>query len=301
MNAYSGQIAALAAALGWTVSAVCWTAAGKSVGSLVVNTVRLVIAFILFLIYGALFHGEAIPLSASQYAWFWLGLSGVVGYFLCDLCLFRSFLMMGPRLGLLIFSMSPIVASLCGWWWLDERLVARDILGIAVALSGVTWVVLESPTKKTPAAGEHHFSWLGALFAFLAMVCQGVAAVISKIGLRHFDSPIAATQIRVVAGLICFIVLMGALRKLKPCLDVFRHGKLMLIMTTGSIAGPAAGVALLLYALTKIQTGLAMTFMSLTPVMVIPFSVLIFKERVSPRAICGAVVAVVGLSLLLQL
>ena len=300
MDAYSGQIAALAAALGWTISAVCWTAAGKHVGSLVVNTVRLVIALLLFLLYGALFRGEAIPFSAPLHAWFWLGLSGIVGYFLCDLFLFRSFLMLGPRLGLLIFSMSPIIASLCGWWWLNETLVAKDMLGIATALTGVTWVVLESPRKKPRQPGDHHFSWLGALFATLAMVCQGVAVVISKVGLRNFNSPAAATQIRDIAGLVCFIVLMTILKRLKPCIDVFKHGKVMLIMSTGSVAGPAVGVALLMFALVRVPAGLVMTFVSLTPVMVIPFSIVIFKEHVSPRAVLGALVAVAGLAVLLH-
>lgn len=299
MNEYSGHIAALAAALGWTISAVCWTAAGKRVGSLVVNTVRLIIAIALLVVYGWLASGELIPLSAPRHAWIWLSVSGVTGYFLCDLLLFRSLLLIGPRLALLILSLAPIVTALCGWWWMDERLSLKDILGVIIALSGVVWVVLESPRRRTADGNPYHLSWTGAIFAFLAMISQGASAVISKIGMRDFASPVAATQIRVMAGLVCFIILLFFLGRLKACAATFKDRKTILILSIGSVAGPTVGVALLMYALTQIPSGLAMTFISLTPVMIIPFSIFIYKERVSPRAIIGAIVACCGLSLFL--
>lgn len=298
MNEYAGQIAALTAALGWTISAVCWTAAGKRVGSLVVNTVRLAIALALFIVYGWVMNREPIPLSATPEAWLWLSISGVTGYFLCDLFLFRSMLLIGPRLALLILSLSPLIASICGWFWLNERLSAMDLTGMVIALSGVMWVVLESPKRKIPAGTHVHFSWIGALFAFLAMLNQGVAVVVSKMGMREFNAPAEATQIRVIAGLICFAILMPILGRHKQCFTVFKDRRSIGIIVLGSLAGPTIGVALLMYALTQIPSGLAMTFISLTPVMIIPFSVLLFKEHVSARAILGAVVAYAGLMLM---
>jgi drug/metabolite transporter (DMT)-like permease len=298
MNEHAGQIAAMAAALGWTISAVCWTSAGKRVGSLVVNTVRLVIALALFVVYGWLIKGEPIPLGASQHAWLWLSISGAMGYFLCDLFLFRSLLLIGPRLALLILSLAPLVASLCGWWWLNERLSSRDILGMIIALSGVIFVVFESPRRKRPPGTHVHFSWLGILFAFLALLNQGASVVLAKIGMRDFESPIAATEIRVIAGLICFAILMPILGRHKQCLAVFKDRRTISIIAVGSLAGPTIGVALLMYALTQIPSGLAMTFISLTPIMIIPFSVLLFKEHVSVRAILGAVVACAGLMIM---
>jgi len=300
MNSFSGYIAALAAALGWTISAVCWTAAGRRVGSLVVNTVRLILAIAIFMVYRAITHGDLLPADAPPHAWLWLSLSGVAGYFICDLFLFRSMLLIGPRMALLIFSLAPIVSSLVGLWWLKERLTSTNIIGMTIALAGVTWVVLESPRKKDADGNYYHFSWLGALFAFLAMISQGFAAVMSKVGMLEFNDPIAATHIRVVAGLICFLVLMGVLGKLGSCASTFKQGRVMGILTAGSVAGPVTGVALLMYALTRIPCGLAMTFISFTPVMIIPFSVLIFKERVSPRAILGALVACAGLAIMLN-
>ncbi len=152
MSEHIGAIAALSAALCWTISVLCWTAAGKRVGSLVTNTVRLVIALPLLMLYCWLVDGSPVPLSASPTAWAWLALSGVVGFFLCDLCLFQSLLLIGTRLALLIFSLAPLVASFFGWWWLNERLSILEITGIAIALAGVIWVVGESPQRNEASA-----------------------------------------------------------------------------------------------------------------------------------------------------
>jgi drug/metabolite transporter (DMT)-like permease len=299
VNSFSGYMAALAAALGWTISAACWTAAGRRVGSLVVNTIRLVLAIAVFMAYRAAAHGQLLPADVPHHAWLWLSLSGVTGYFICDLFLFRSMLLIGPRMALLIFSLAPIVSSLVGLWWLDERLTQRNVAGMAVALAGVIWVVLESPRKKDSDGNYYHFSLTGALFAFLAMISQGFAVVMSKVGMTELADPVAATHIRVIAGLICFLVLMAALGKLGKCAAVFKQPGTMGILTAGAIAGPVAGVALLMFALARIPCGLAMTFISFTPVMIIPFSIIIFRERVSPRAMLGALVACAGLAVML--
>ncbi len=299
MSEHIGAIAAIGAALCWTISALCWTAAGKRVGSLVTNTVRLVIALPLLMLYCWLVDGSPVPLSASPTAWAWLALSGVVGFFLCDLCLFQSLLLIGTRLALLIFSLAPLVASFFGWWWLKEHLSILEITGIVVALAGVIWVVGESP-QRNEASAPPRLRWQGVLFASLAMFCQGIASVIAKVGLNEFSSPVAATEIRVIAGLICFAILMPAAGKHRQCIAVFTDRFTMPVIIGGAIAGPTVGVALLMYSFTKIPTGLAMTFASLMPVMVIPFSIFLHKERVSARAILGAVVACAGLALLLR-
>ena len=138
-----GEVAAILAAVGWTVSAVCWTSAGRRIGSLAVNIIRLVIAMGIFLVFGQLVAGEWIPLSAPASSWIWLGASGVVGFFLCDLFLFKSLVVMGPRLTMVIFSLSPVVAALCALWGLDEVLSTRDMLCIAIALAGVIWGIID--------------------------------------------------------------------------------------------------------------------------------------------------------------
>ncbi len=294
---YIGEITALGAALCWSISAVCWTSAGERVGSLVVSAIRMFIAVPLFMLYGHFVLGAMLPLSAPLNAWIWLLLSGLVGFFLCDLCLFKAFLLMGPRLTLLIFSLSPLATSLIGWLGLNEQLAGWNFLGMIIALTGVIWVVLEAPRPRCNKR-IFSFNWKGGLLAFIAMLSQSAAAVMSKVGLNQMDSAVAATEIRLIGGLACYIILMFLLRKWHKFVPALKNVRTMAILTTGTVLGPCIGVALLMFSFQHISTGMTMTFTSLTPVLVIPFTVVIYKEHVSIRAVIGAIIAFTGLALL---
>ena len=113
---------------------------------------RLSVILALFLAYGWLVNGEPLPLSASAHTWFWLGLSGIVGFFLCDLFLFKSMLIIGPRLTLLVFSLAPIIAALCGWIWLSEELSTRDPTPLGLPFS-------QKPTHSFHAPLDEEGSW----------------------------------------------------------------------------------------------------------------------------------------------
>ena len=104
MQSHLGEIAALATACCWTVTALAFEASGKRVGSLVVNLIRLCLGFAFLSLYTLIFRGRLLPLDATPHAWFWLSLSGVVGFFFGDLfqswlnryCRLRSFSRLHP-------------------------------------------------------------------------------------------------------------------------------------------------------------------------------------------------------------
>ena len=66
----------------------------------------------------------------------------------------------------------------------------------------------------------------------------------------------------------------------------------------GAFFGPFLGVSFSLIAVKYTETGVAATLMALAPVFIIPPAILIQKERVSTRAVLGAIVAVTGSALL---
>jgi len=59
------------------------------------------------------------------------------------------------------------------------------------------------------------------------------------------------------------------------------------------------GVTLSMVAVTYTQAGIAQTLMSLMPVLIIPIVWVLYKQRTSWRGILGAVVAVIGVAILL--
>src|SRR5665647_2632177 len=70
-QSHLGEIAALATALCWTITAVTFEAAGKKVGSISVNLIRLVIAFLLISIYNLFSRGMILPIDATGSMWAW--------------------------------------------------------------------------------------------------------------------------------------------------------------------------------------------------------------------------------------
>ena len=298
MSIYYGEIAALLTAFCWMLSSLCWTVAGERVGSLVVNIIRLLVALPMLLLIAALSQTETFPFSASAHTWRWLGLSGFFGFFVCDLFLFRSFLMIGPRLGLLILSLSPPLTALIGWLILGEHLTLTNWVGMGLTLTGVVWVIFESPSPAAGTGRRYVFSMAGGLMAFVGAFAQAVAIVTAKMGMQDGCTAIAATQIRLVTGLGSFILLILLLRRGSSVFKAFRDRRALGVIALGAVFGPVVGVTLMMVSVSLISTGLAQTFLSTSPVMIIPFMWLFYKERMGWQASAGAIVACAGVALL---
>ena len=103
-QSHFGEIAALLTAVFWTVTSMSFEVAGKRIGSLTVNLLRLYLAFIIYALYLYFVRGMAFPTDASGHAWFWLSISGLIGFVIGDLLLFQAFVVVGARISMLIIS-----------------------------------------------------------------------------------------------------------------------------------------------------------------------------------------------------
>jgi drug/metabolite transporter (DMT)-like permease len=301
-QAHVGEFCALGTALLWTLCTLAWTSAGKRVGATAVCFNRLVIATLMLMIYGKIFHGAWLPLDASPRVWAILLVSGFLGFFLADLAIVKSFLIIGPRLALLLQSLTPPAVVLIAKLRLGETFGFMNWIGMAITLSGVVWVVLERPESPKEMHHRKDFAW-GIFLAALAALLGAVSQVLSKeaigdVGDGGFD-PFAITLMRILGGIACFPLLLtinGSWRHIGKAAINFR---VMSIIFLGTISGPFFGVALNMKALGLCSTGVVATLINTTPVIVLPLMILIYKEKVSPRAAIGAVISVVGVAILM--
>jgi len=292
---YAGEIAALATACCWTVTSMAFESAGKRIGSLPVNLIRLVMAFGFLTAYGAIARGVPLPIDATAEAWAWLAISGVVGFAVGDLCLFRAFVVVGARLSMLMMALVPPFTALIGLALLGEELGPLDLLGMGLTVFGVAWVVLERKKARGGAASRPPVS--GILLGLGGAFGQAVGLVLSKYGMRDYD-PFAATQIRVMAGVVAFAVIFTVAGIWPRVVEALRNRPAMSRTALGAVFGPFLGVSLSLLAVKHTETGVAATIMSIVPVLIIAPAALIFKEKVTARAVLGAVVAVGGVAVL---
>ena len=300
MEQYYGEIAGVGTAICWTATSMFFEAAGKRIGSLSVNLIRLVMAFLLLGSVTWITRGLFIPLDASTHNWIWLALSGLIGFTIGDLLLFQAFVVVGARISMLIMALSPPVAAIAGWIILDETMEYSAILGMVITLTGIMMVVLNKPAKDANGKKAKFKDWfnnpVGLLLAFGGATGQAIGLVLSKKGMADYDV-IASTHIRVMAGAIGFMIVFFFMRRWHKVFAALKNGKGMLFTSGGAFFGPFLGVTLSLVAVKFTSAGIAQTLMSLTPVIIILPSVFIFKEKVTLREIVGAFVAVGGVAL----
>lgn len=272
--------------------------AGKRVGALSLNLIRLVMGLIFLALYNAIFNDGFLP-DATAYQWFWLFLSGVVGFVLGDLFLFRAFILIGARISMLIMAMVPPITALIGWITLGEMLSGMEFLGMGITLLGIVLVISTKLDLKKGSFGKSLKMGpllLGSLLALGGAVGQAAGLVLSKKGMQDMNA-FEATQIRIMAGVLGFTLVITLFKRWGHLLGALKDLKAMKFMALGSFTGPFLGVSFSLLAVQHTDTGVAATLMALTPVMIIPPAILFNKERIKVIEIIGAMVSIAGVAL----
>ncbi|MCK5029154.1 MAG: DMT family transporter [Bacteroidales bacterium] len=300
-----GEYAALLTAVFWTITAIAFESAGRKVGSLSTNLIRLFMAFIFIGIYGQVTRGSFIPFDASAHQWMWLSLSGFVGFVIGDLLLFEAYVVIGSRISMLIMSLTPPITAFFGWLLMDEVLTPQNMIGMFLTLLGIMIVVLDRKPKDKNFDGKStngknkiklSYPIIGILLAFGGAVGQGAGLVLSKFGMQDFD-PFAATQIRVITGLIGFAILFIFMKRWKKVIAAVKNKNAMTRLSIGAFFGPFLGVSFSLLSVKHTTTGVASTIMAIVPVLIIPPAVIFFKEKITLKEIIGSLIAVGGVAM----
>jgi drug/metabolite transporter (DMT)-like permease len=288
-----GELAALATAFFWTVTSLSFESASRKVGSLSVNIIRLVIGFTFLSIFNLVRRGMVLPADASLDNWIWLTLSGLIGFVFGDLFLFKSYTIIGSRFSMLIMTLVPPMTTFFSWIILGERLKLLHFLGMGLTFSGIALAIFNTPVKGEKLSVK--LAPRGILYALGGALGQALGLVLSKLGLGNYD-PFAATQIRVIAGIIGFGFLVTVLSRWKYVLTATGNRSGMSSISLGAFFGPFLGVSFSLIAVKYTEAGVAATIMALVPIFIIVPAVLLYKQKVTLPEIIGAVISVSGVA-----
>ena len=299
MSSYVGELAGLLTSVCWSFTSIFFTLSGRQVGSPIVNRTRLALALVI--VSGAhwLAQGQPWPFDAEPSRWGWMALSGLVGFVLGDAALFQAFVLIGPRLSMLLMALSPVIGAVLAWLLLGETLSGWEGLGIALALAGVAWVVTDRRNgNDTPGRTPRTYA-LGVLFGLGGALGQALGLILSKQGLEGDFSALSGNVIRLIAATITLWGFTALNRQAIHTVHVLRaHPGAVRFIVGGAIAGPFLGVWLSLIAVQNAPVGVASTLMSLPPILLIPLAWLIFKERITQRAVAGTALALAGVAVL---
>ncbi len=295
MLSHLGELAALGTAICFMFTAILYESAGKKVGSLAVSFIRLLIAFTLLGIFAYFTRGLILPIDADKHTWTWLLISGLVGLLLGDLFLLKAYVEIGSRISLLIMSTAPPLTAIIGFFAMGEKIPLQGILGMLINMAGISLVILSrNPTEKKI---EFNRPIKGIVFASIGALGQALGLIFSKIGIGSYN-PFAATQIRIIAAFIGFAIIITIRKKWPEIIEGAKNKKAMLKVTLGSVFGPFIGVTLSLVAVRYTATGIVSSISSISPILIIPVSIMVLKEEVLPKEILGAFVSIIGVILL---
>lgn len=297
---FAGESAGVAASFTWAVSSLVYSRipAPADAINLYKNTVASVL-FVLTLAGRALLEGRGIPVPGST-PLILLFLSGFLGIFVGDSFYFRSLQILGARRGLVLTTLAPPFGGFLGWIVFGQTLSGLASVGMALTLVGIGTVVSD-PSLEGDAPGHANGSRArGVVYGFLGALCQAGQFALSTMAMERGVDPLEASTLRLLSA-----ALLGAVAGLATG----RLGQWRRAVLTRSIAprlaaagacGTYAGIWLSLIASSLTPLAVATTLTALSPIFVLPLARIFLYLRMSPRALLGALVALVGVTLLFR-
>ncbi|MEM6252322.1 MAG: DMT family transporter [Cyanobacteria bacterium P01_D01_bin.156] len=290
---FQGEIAALSAAGLWAFATLMFGRLGKQLSPLMLNLVKGIIA-VGFIVLTLPIRQQLLA-SLPMKSVVLLLISGVVGIGLGDTAYFATVNTLGPRQALLLEMLAPPMAALMSLVFLQEQLPVLAWVGMALTLAGIVWVVSE----RSPKANSHNPKPTiirGLCFGIVAALGQSIGSVLSRAALADTAvDPLWSTLLRLSAGLVCIGGLLLFRRQAQTCIRP--SSRLLGGVAIAAFFGTYLGIWLQQVALKYSPTGVAQSLLATSPIMVLPMA-LIIGERVTFRAVCGAIVALVGVWLL---
>jgi drug/metabolite transporter (DMT)-like permease len=291
---YPGEVSALAAALFWALATVLYARMGAHISALRLNLLKNVLAGAMLLI--TIWAGGDTLADMETKALVLFILSGAVGIGLGDTAYFAALRYIGARRALLLLVLSPPLTALMALFFLGETLAPLAWPGIAVTVAGVAWVITER------VAGHPEPSALrlrGLACALVAVLGQSIGSVLARlVFVETAFSPLSGALLRLTGGLV--VVLIGLPFDRPAPHGRFhnrRDARFWAVLPVAVFVGTYLGIWLQQVSLKYSAAGIAQTLFATSPLFVLPLAALM-GERISWRAVCGALVAVGGIALL---
>ncbi len=297
------MLAALLATALFSFSAVSARRTTRYVGPAAANFTRLLLAIAVLAVLAQTLGRDMARHFHLQWLPWWL-LSGAIGFGLGDVALFRALPLLGSRLTtLVVHSVAATLAATLEWCWLGRSMTGAQILCSITILCGLA--IALAPEKDV---ASHRGKLSGGIgWALVSAFGQGVgAALLSRYiyeQARHAGTPIegldgglAVACQRMLGGVAFTGVLLCVLRwrPTPPDAEPPQWKAAAPWLLFNSLCGPALGVSCYQWALSTHGTGVVLPIVATTPVVVIPFAILLKEETPKWRSLLGGLVAVGG-------
>lgn len=287
---YLGEFFAIITALGWALSSLFFEIASKKADSISVNVIRLFIGIFLLGLFSFGERGLFLPLDSTIYNWKFLGISGVIGLFLGDFFLYEAYVLIGAKICMLFMTMTPLIVGIFGYIFLGEKLTFLQIIAMIITCSGILLVVLKPNNNE-----GKKLSTKGIAFITTATIFEAIGIIFTKIGSSGY-SPSSSTQIRMICALVVFIIFLSIKKQWRKIFHTLKNKQNLLFILGGTVTA-TVGITFLVAALNLGNAGVISTISSTSPIIIIPISHFVFKDKIKIKEILGACISVFGIAL----
>jgi drug/metabolite transporter (DMT)-like permease len=287
-----GIAAALTCALAWTVISLVARSLSAQFPSFSLNIIRTGVGSILIAPV-ALLAGDLRGLAdLGAVAWLYIVVSVLAALGIGDTAFFESTKALGLSQAMTISTAAyPLLASALAFWWFGERITPTIALGAVITLGGLAVIVGERQARGSAAPEARQ---RGLALAFLAALAWAVSAALMKPPLEHVD-PLTVQAVRLPLSALVLWATPWA-RGTARGLWAHRHAAWPAVTALGGLTALSSVgyLAALKYAGVTLGTVLS----SVSPLFALPLGLLAFGERVTWRALAGAVLAIAGIAVL---
>ena len=209
--------------------------------------------------------------------------------------------MIGARRSSLVQTGGPIASTVIAWAALGEHLAWTALLGIVCIVAGIVFALVNEPPQTAEGGGEPGiFSVRGCCYALVGTLFHGCGGVLARqawLSSPGLD-PVVATAVRVTVSALALAATAPFWPAARRAFGKLRVGGATLPLVAGTVTGPVTGMVFYLAAFRYAPAGIAVTLSSLSPVLILPLVVVLYKTRVRREAVIGAFIAVSGVALI---
>ncbi len=284
-----GVIIGLFTAFLWGISTNVYKSQSDDATPLAISSIKMWMAFV-FMAVIIILPFRTTPFYMPLESLIFLVASVTIGLVIGDLVYLTSQERIGVSYAFPITNIYPITTYVIAIFLVSEPIIPLRFVGIAIAIVGVSLISREQGKNEEETSKR---DLIGIALAVCAALCWSVGSVFLQIGVTGIN-PIDANFVRVAFGSAIFIpIVLGARRRGMPT-PPRRSTKIVMV---GGFLGMSLGTLLYTYTVDLIGASVAALFGSTAPLFAMPISIFILKERYTGKSLFGALLAVLGVIL----
>lgn len=221
--------------------------------------------------------------------WQWLTLAGILAIPGSQFLVLTGQQYLSPALSGLVVTSSPAFAAVIAYRFLGERMEARQVLGVAIALVGVTAVILLGTGTGTEFIIAN--PW-GASLIVLGQITWAAYTVVGR-KLAQAHDPFTMVAVAFVIGSLFFIPWIPGALRVVPDLTTTQRWWLVHLVVGGTLIPHVVWFA----ALRTLRANEVSVAMYLVPLYTVVASFLILGERLRPVVGIGGAAIIAGVLL----